>query len=762
MFDSHRETTRPDPDSLTDVTREALSSRSTNSLLWRVVRLLRDRLGYEHAAIALLEGDGLVWRVGSSKQQDLDFHEPQLPEPIDSLAGGLAGLVARTGKAQLVAGSDWGPRESSTGSGIGSELAVPLVHRDEVLGVLDLQSDSDRALTEADLQLLEVVASSIAPALHAARQIDRERRRARHLRLVNEISRLVMSSLDREEVVAVACQAILESLAVSFVAIVLYDKAGGNMVQGGHAMDGSAEPAIDLASLQLHQESGIIADVLRSGKSVCLSDVSCQPNYRALIKGTRASLCVPLRVMGGTVGMLLLEHSELGYLGDEHVEVMENLAGYLAQAVDNARLFEAQHRRWLQLLLINEVVLIANQTSDLAQMLLQVARQIHDRFDFFCVSLWLKEGDSAVIHALAIDEPCALTIGHRQPLSSGVVGRTLSRGETQRALPTDDHHSSARSAATPCTMCVPLVVGDEVFGAILLEQRDVCSSRRACFDEQMVMETLARSVAGAIAKAQIHQHNERLRRDLGQMIVHDLRNPLQTVRLALQELELQKDCLSDPQREAISDALSGSEEMLGLVNGLLDIARFEGDQMILDAQPTNVDDLIHSTVRRHATQFRAKSLELVEVIESGRIVLSLDRQLYRRVVSNLLSNALKFAPANSEVTVRARIVPGRLLPSGVAGDPAEQHHVLSVSDRGQGIAPRFHKIIFDKFSQVHGTNGSAGHSNGLGLTLCRFVAQAHGGQIWVESDVGQGATFYFTLPVSAPKAVSLSKAAGVV
>jgi signal transduction histidine kinase len=110
-----------------------------------------------------------------------------------------------------------------------------------------------------------------------------------------------------------------------------------------------------------------------------------------------------------------------------------------------------------------------------------------------------------------------------------------------------------------------------------------------------------------------------------------------------------------------------------------------------------------------------------------------DRQLIRRVMTNLLSNAIKHTPAGGTITLGVR-------------NRANNTIEVCVADTGNGIAPEFHRRIFEKFGQIS-QQGSERHGTGLGLTFCKIAVEAHGGHIWVESQLGRGSSFFFTVPV---------------
>jgi signal transduction histidine kinase len=260
------------------------------------------------------------------------------------------------------------------------------------------------------------------------------------------------------------------------------------------------------------------------------------------------------------------------------------------------------------------------------------------------------------------------------------------------------------------------------------------------------METLAQSVAGAIANARSIQQAEQLREDLNRMIVHDLRNPVQAVLLTLQEVQRAAEGrLPENVTESVKEGLSCTEDILEMVNSLLDVSRFEAGKATLRLAPAVLNDHIRAVIRRFAPLARSKGIQVTAVLSQEVPVVRIDHELISRALANLVGNAVKFTPEGGKVTIRSELC--------TEPRPLEQAKIappfvlVSVQDAGEGIPPEYHCKIFEKFGQVESRKAGLKMSTGLGLALCRYVVEGHGGGIWVESEVGKGSTFYFSLRV---------------
>lgn len=226
---------------------------------------------------------------------------------------------------------------------------------------------------------------------------------------------------------------------------------------------------------------------------------------------------------------------------------------------------------------------------------------------------------------------------------------------------------------------------------------------------------------------------------LTHMIVHDMRTPLTNVITGLQTVRQLDD---DPvlRAEFVGGALTGADRLLTMVNDLLDISKMESGEMTLSRERFALGDVLADAVEAVDVLARDKNLAVKqEVIQTGPevpLTVEADREKVRRVLVNLLGNAIKFTPQGGTITLRAE----------KNGDGTV---CVSVVDTGVGIPPEHQARVFDKFYQVRqGGAPSGGASTGLGLAFCKMAVEAHGGQIGLDSAPGRGSTFWFTLPAA--------------
>ena len=221
---------------------------------------------------------------------------------------------------------------------------------------------------------------------------------------------------------------------------------------------------------------------------------------------------------------------------------------------------------------------------------------------------------------------------------------------------------------------------------------------------------------------------EKLRDDLTHMAVHDLRNPLMIIFGLLDVLEIEEaPNLSDSTRKFLQIARLSAEDLRNMIGSILDVSKLAAGEMKLQC---DLQALIRTVTA--TTKPLPGNRTVTLAVPASPVTIAADIVLLRRVLQNLFSNALRYTPSGGDIRI------------AVTG-PSNGEVRIAVTDAGSGIAPEYHQRIFEKFGQVEEPNNRTG--TGLGLTFCKLAVEAHGGRIGVESEVGKGSTFWFTLPL---------------
>ena len=296
----------------------------------------------------------------------------------------------------------------------------------------------------------------------------------------------------------------------------------------------------------------------------------------------------------------------------------------------------------------------------------------------------------------------------------------------------DEEHGRMLQEIMPrALIAVPLQVSGKVIGAMALYMSD--SGREYSPDDLALAEELARRAALAVENARLYSEAEQATRARDQMlgvVAHDLRNPLSTILMASEMLE---DAVqpTPSARKQVTMITRAGERMNRLIQDLLDVKRIEGGGIAVEPRPVPASSLLAEAAEMLRPLAAASAIEL-QVEDCGVLPsVSADPHRIQQVLSNLIGNAIKFTPSGGRITLRAR--------------PSSGGVRLAVADTGPGIPAEQLPHIFGQFWQGARTDR---RGIGLGLAIAKGIVEAHGGRIWVESRMGKGSTFYFSLPTA--------------
>ena len=342
-------------------------------------------------------------------------------------------------------------------------------------------------------------------------------------------------------------------------------------------------------------------------------------------------------------------------------------------------------------------------------------------------------------------------LGFTQSFSAKLEARQRSTQARANALVAADRSSFTRSR----NLLIGVGAGSLLLAALLgllLSSSVVAPLRRtrsrlaaiAAGDFSDRLELANRDEIGALA-ADVNSMSDELHRVYEELalasehksrflatVSHELRTPLNAI-IGFSEIlhEQMFGELNDRQLAYVDDIREAGKHQLSLINELLDLAKIEAGRMDLELSEVALPEIMHSAVSLHQEQANRAGVELSLRTEPEEITVRADERRVRQVVFNLVSNAVKFTPNGGRVEISARLEDGQV--------------EVGVADTGPGIAAGDQETIFEEFEQ--GPEGRRAEGTGLGLPLSRKLVELHGGRLWVESEVGRGSIFRFTLPV---------------
>ncbi len=411
------------------------------------------------------------------------------------------------------------------------------------------------------------------------------------------------------------------------------------------------------------------------------------------------------------------------------------------------------------------MVMLMNNKEKILEMLIEITRiSNNSSMDFhkkvkeiihkIVEAVGAEKGSIMLVKAKNIEVVASTNpdlIGIKQPLSEEAPSVWVVKNKKALLI-----NSEKSSEALPTKMgryqkksyfLAPVFSGNKVIGVINLTEKkgqdcfskpeqelilSVSGNVISALENFRLAETLKQSQKTLTLKNRQLKKLESLKSDLFKMLIHDLKGPISEVTANLDILNYTS---SSENKEHVAAAQSGCDTLYRMILNLLDISRLEEKIMPLIMEKLEPEDFLKESVSRIISLARNRGVKIIEKFPSESDKTSYfmgDRDLLTRVMQNLLMNAINYSTANEYIEVGFT-------------KPQKGKIVFFVKDKGPGIEPAFHELIFDKYFQITQKSRGSNYSTGLGLTFCRLAVISHSGKIWVESDGKNGSIFSFQL-----------------
>jgi PAS domain S-box-containing protein len=462
-------------------------------------------------------------------------------------------------------------------------------------------------------------------------------------------------------------------------------------IREAYILGNTPDPAAERQLWDLLINRGLVGFVHHGRRTIVIRDLTTDPRWprlpeSPLMPRQGSAVGLPLEKGGKAHGVMILVHERVDYFGPEMVDMLQAIAHMASSAIGNAIAFtraraSEAHYRWLF------------KDSIVPILLTDLQGQVVDANRLACDLLRYNYEKLVQLHIGAI---------HR--MGTGPIG-----ANRLESLQAGHEVTFTTTAWTSVGVDIPVHV----------------RARRISFEDRDLIEWIEQDITTQLEL-------EQLRADLAAMVYHDLRGPLHTINSSFSGLaRLLANADQEAVRTLIQTGLRSTRQLSRLVDSLLDIQQLEEGRAVLDRKPTSLYHLLAAAAELVQPLAAESNQRLKFNLADDLPHVALDSDMIQRVVINLLENAVKYTPANGQITLLAA---------------AEGNRVrISVADSGPGIPGHMQRQIFDKFSRVKYKDVPKGV--GLGLAFCRLAVEAHGGQIWVESEPGQGSLFVFTLPL---------------
>jgi len=644
-------------------------------------------------------------------------------------------------------------------------MGVPLVIGEEVLGVIGTQnSDTPNAFSEHHLDLLITVARQSATAIQTSRLFEATRRQTEDLAVLNEMSRVLTNIIDREEILETVFEYTTRIMDTSNFLI-----ATQKFTQPGLVIEYSITEGQKTKDRPGSLNEELINLVLEKGESLLLEDdIPHQLENMGIRSHQFEGHEVPLSWLGApmTIGdteigvISLYSQSIPRLLDDRQKDLLVAIASQTAISLQNADLFAQTQLQLENLTLIQETTSELSESlsfDDVCNTLLM--RVVHST-NSDASNLYILQEKSLMCEAAYPDSPDA-RIEKGDIVQLDAFPQTKEAIQTRRpviiAQDDEDLEESTKAALAASGIeinaIVPMLGSEGVLGVISLDRNRPAKPYTS--QELNLVTTLASQAVIALENARLYEEqietSEQLR-ELDQLktqflanMSHELRTPLNSIigfsRVIMKGID---GPITDLQKQDLSAIYNAGQHLLKMINDILDISKIDAGKMELSFEDANVVDIIESVMSTARGLVKDKPIELVTAIEDEIPIIKADSTRVRQVLLNLISNAAKFTNRGS-ITIAAR------KQIGAAG---HEEIYISVKDTGPGIPTEDQEKLFEPFVQVDGSPTRATGGTGLGLSITRMLIELHNGTIGLESKIGHGSIFSFTLPVTSSKPTS--------
>ena len=507
------------------------------------------------------------------------------------------------------------------------------------------------------------------------------------LELILKISRELATTIELEEGLTKVIQLSMENVGAERGSLIAVNNNVEPIVAAIFA-DGRLVP-YTLDQVRTILNFGLAGQVVKSQQPVWIKDTSKderwlrRPDDAANKTGAKSAICLALKARDQLVGVLTIVHPKPDFFNQDQFELLQTISDLAGITIHNAILYNS---------------------------LMESNQRYQELFDDSIDPILITDWQGNIIE------------GNRQ--ARKCVGANLN---SAFKLSIQDFHKVEWEE-----------IGEDFKN---LENGETVSyeSEFQCISEKVFpVEVHVRKVTineNELIQWTIHDISERkaldaLREDLMSMIYHDLRSPLANIISSHDILEtlLPKDPSIMP---VFQIAVRSTDRMQRLINSLLDIKRLESGQPITNPKFVNTTALIQESVEALEPTYKGKQQTIEINLDEDLPDLFADEGMIKRVVINLLENAIKFTPLDGKIQLSAKLVDHQIL--------------ISIKDSGPGIPDGAQERIFNKFTRLDAKSFPKGI--GLGLAFCKLAVNAHDGKIWVESEIGKGSQFNILLPL---------------
>lgn len=577
--------------------------------------------------------------------------------------------------------------------------------------------------------------------------------------ILYEIGKKINSTFDVDTILKYIVNATIEKFHYHNCSLLLVE--GNNLV----LKDGYGYDKEKFHNFKIPIGKGVTGKVAKTGKPIIINDISKIPYYITIVPGNKSEIVVPLKSRNKVIGVYSIESEQKDDFDEEDIDVMSAIADQAVIAIENARLYNSHAesiKRLSNLYDSGKAINTSLQLDKILKALIKISSK-ELKYDSTAIVL-IKKGRLYIKTGLGLSEE--VMDSYNSEIGEGVCGKVA---ETGKPLIVNDiskfpfYIKIGEHSHTKSELAVPIKYGRTIIGVFNIE-----SNKLNAFDENdlLFVSALAEQAAIAMKNAELYREIgefnkllekridistknlqgankeliklNRIKSDFVSTVSHEFRTPLTSIK-GYVSLVLDEDIgpLNEQQKEFLSIVNKENDRLTNLISDMLDIQKIESGKMPYNFKEFNIYNFMEDC-KKEFKQLEKKNNAIITVDIAENIpVLQADEDKMKQVVTNLVSNALKFSNTRPIIKINVR---------------NEREYVqIDVADNGIGITEGDFPKLFHKFQQIDtGSNRKVGGS-GLGLAICKSIVETHGGEIGVRSKVGKGSTFSFTLPKRGPK-----------